>query len=109
MSKERQKRREERERLAAVAAAERQAVAAKRARREARREAVRRHLPATHSRQTGLLAEKRRREVLATGAVLVVLNLVVFAVARDWALTALLVVASVLGAPILYLMMFRRS
>ena len=56
-----------------------------------------------------MLAEKRRREVLATVAVLVVLNVLVFAVARDWALTALLVVASLLGAPILYLMLFRRD
>ena len=109
MSKERQKRREERERLAAAATAERLAAAERRARREARRQVVTRYLPATHSRQTGVLAEKRRREVLATGLVLVVLNLLVFAVARDWALAALLVVASVLGAPVLYLMMFRRS
>jgi len=109
MSKERARRRQERERLAAVAAAERRAVAEKAARRVARKQAVTRHLPPTHSRQTGLLAERKRREVLATGAVLLVLNLLVFAVARDWALTALLVVASLLGAPILYLMMFRRS
>jgi Flp pilus assembly protein TadB len=109
VSKERARRREERERQAAVAAAERQAAAEKQARREARKQTVTRYLPATHSRQTGLLAEKRRREVFATGAVLVVLNLVVFAVAGDWALTALLVVASILGAPILYLMLFRRD
>ena len=109
MSKERQRRRDERERMAAVAAAGRAAAAEKRARRDARRQAMARYLPATHSRQTGLLAERRRREVLATGAVLLVLNLLVFAIARDWALTALLVVASLLGAPILYLMMFRRS
>jgi hypothetical protein len=92
VSKERQRRREERQ-----------------ARRDARRQVVTKYLPAAHSRPTGVLAEKRRREVLATGAVLVVLNILVFAVARDWALTALLVVASVLGAPILYLMMFRRA
>jgi Flp pilus assembly protein TadB len=109
VSKERARRREERERQAAVAAAERRAAAEKQARRDRRREAVTRLLPAPHSRQTGVLAEKRRREVLATGAVLAVLNLLVFAVARDWALTALLVVASILGAPILYLMMFRRD
>jgi Flp pilus assembly protein TadB len=109
MSKERARRREERERLAAAASAERRAAAERRARRDARKQAVTRLLPATHSRQTGLLAEKRRREVFATGAVLVVLNLLVFAVAGDWALTALLVVASLLGAPILYLMMFRRD
>ena len=47
--------------------------------------------------------------MLATVAVLVVLNILFFAVARDWALTALLLVTSVLGAPILYLMMFKRD
>jgi Flp pilus assembly protein TadB len=109
VSKERARRREERERLAAVTAAQRQASAEKAARREARRQSLSRCLPATHSRQTGLLAERKRREVLATGAVLAVLNLVVFAVAGDWALTALLLVASVLGAPILHLMLFKRS
>jgi Flp pilus assembly protein TadB len=109
VSKERARRREERERLAAAAAAERQAAAERHARKQARKQAVTKYLPATHSRQTGVLAEKKRREVLATGAVLVVLNILVFAMARDWALTALLVVASILGAPILYLMMFRRD
>lgn len=109
MSKERARRREERERLAAVAAAEREAAAAKQARRDARRHAVTRLLPVTHSRQTGLLAERKRNEALATAGVLVVLNIVFFALARDWALSALLVVASILGAPILYLMMFRRD
>jgi hypothetical protein len=109
MSKERARRREERERLAAVAAAERQAAAEKAARRQVRKQSLARYLPATHSRQTGVLAERKRREVLATVAVLAVLNLVVFAVARDWALTALLLVASVLGAPILHLMLFKRS
>jgi Flp pilus assembly protein TadB len=109
VSKERARRREERERQAALAAAERRAAAEKQARRAARKQSVARFVPAGHSRQTGPLAERKRREVLATVAVLVVLNILFFAVARDWALTALLVVTSVLGAPILYLMLFRRD
>jgi Flp pilus assembly protein TadB len=109
MSKERARRREERERLAAVAAAEREVAAAKQARRGARRQAVAKRLPAGHSRQTGPLAERKRREILATVAVLVVLNILVFAVSRDAALAALMVVVSILGAPILYLMLFRRD
>ena len=109
MSKERARRREERERLAAVAAAEREAAALKQAKRDARKQSVTKYLPATHSKQTGLLAEKKRREMLATVAVLVVLNILVFAVARDAALAALMVVVSILGAPILYLMLFRRD
>ncbi len=82
MSKERQRRREERERQAAVAAAA--AAGGRREAGDAGRPASSpstRWLPATHSRQTGLLAEKRRREGLATVAVLVVLNILVFAVA----------------------------
>ena len=109
MSKERAQRRVEREREAAAAAAERQEAAERQAKRDSRKQAVAKYLPAAHSRQTGLIAEKKRREVLATVAVLVVLNILIFAVARDWALTALLVVVSVLGAPILYLMLFRRD
>ena len=109
MSKERARRREEREREAAAAAAERQVAAERQAKRDSRKQAVAKYRPAAHSRQTGVLAEKKRREVLATVAVLVVLNILMFAVARDWALTALLVVVSVLGAPILYLMLFRRD
>lgn len=108
MSKERARRREERERQAAVAAEQRKALAVKQARRAARKQAVTKYLPATHSRQTGLLAARKRREALTTAGVLVVLNIVVFAVARDWALTALLLVASVLGAPVLHLMLFKR-
>jgi hypothetical protein len=109
VSKERARRREERERLAALAASEREAAAARLARRRARKQAITKCLPAAHSRQTGTLAERKRNEVLATAGVLVVLNIVFFAVARDGALTALLVVGSILGAPILYLMMFRRD
>ena len=109
MSKERARRREERERLAAVAASERQAAALRQAKRDARKRAVTRFLPQSHSRQSGSLAERKRREMIATVGVLVVLNILMFAVARDWALTALLVVVSVLGAPILYLMLFRRD
>jgi Flp pilus assembly protein TadB len=109
VSKERARRREERERLAARAAAEREAAAARRAKRDARKQSVTRYLPASHSRQTGLLAERKRREVLGTVAVLVVLNIVFYAVAQDAALAALMVVVSILGAPILHLMLFKRD
>ena len=111
MSKERAQRRAERE-AAATEAAEQRAVEAQReARRRARTERVTGLLPRTSSsgRQTGLLAERKRREVLATVALLVVVNLLVFAVARDNGLTALLLVASVLGAPIVHMMIFRRT
>ena len=109
MSKERAQRREERERLAAVAEAERRAAAVKQARRRSRRDALRRLLPATHSRQTGPLAERRRREAGATFAVLVALNLLVFAFSRSVAMTAFTLVASLLTFPVVHLMLFRRN
>jgi len=109
VSKERQRRREERERQAAAAAAQRDAAAARTARRTARKRSLTRWLPAKHSRQTGPLAERRRREAGATFAVLAALNLLVFAFSRDWGLTALTLIASVLGAPVVHLMLFRRN
>ncbi|MXG91095.1 hypothetical protein [Nocardioides flavescens] len=112
MSKERARRRAERE-VAQAAEAERRTAAAEReARRDVRRERLTGWLPSSTpapGRQRGALAEKRRRQVLATLALLVVVNLLLFAVARDPALSGLLLVASVLGAPIVHMMMFRRT
>src|SRR4029450_11891261 len=45
----------------------------------------------------------------ATVAVLVALNLLVFAFSRDWYLTGLTLVASLLGAPIVHMMLFRKG
>jgi hypothetical protein len=109
VSKERAVRRAEREAAAAALAEKRAAEAERETRRRARSARVSGWLPSSTGRQTGLLAERKRREVLATVALLVVVNLLVFAVARDTGLTALLLVASVLGAPILHMMLFRRS
>ena len=110
MSKERAQLRAHREAAAAAAAEKRAAEAEREARRRARTQRVTGLLPRSSSgRQTGLLAERKRRELLATVALLVVVNLLVFAVARDNGLTALLLVASVLGAPIVHMMIFRRT
>src|SRR4051812_30702647 len=110
MSKERAHLRAQREAAAAASAEKRAAEAERESRRRARAQRVTGLLPKSSTgRQTGLLAERRRREILATVALLVVVNLLVFAVARDGGLTALLVVASVLGAPIVHMMIFRRT
>ena len=109
MSKERKVRREERERLAAETAAARAAEAERQAKRQARTQAVTSRLPQRHSRQTGVLAERRRNQVGVTFALLVAFNLLVFAFQPDWSLRALVLVASVLGAPVLYTMLFRRT
>jgi hypothetical protein len=109
MSKERQKRRAEREAEVAAAAAVRAAAADKRARRDARKEKLTGWLPKATSRQTGSLAEKRRRQAGGTFAVLVAFNLLVFAFSQDFYITGLTVVASLLGAPIVHMMLFRKD
>jgi hypothetical protein len=109
VSKERAQRRAERESAAARLAEQRSAEAERRARRAARKDRLTGWLPKPAARQTGLLAEKRRRQAGATFAVLVAVNLLVFAFTEDWYLTALTLVASVLGAPIVHMMLFRRG
>ena len=109
MSKERKVRREERERLAAETAAARTAEAERQAKRQARSRAVTSWLPQRHSRQTGPLAERRRNQMGVTFALLAAVNLLVFAFTPEWSLRALVLVASVLGAPVVYTMLFRRA
>ena len=111
MSKERQRRRAEREAAVALQAEKRAVEAKRRARRAAVRESLFGWLPrpAARQRQTGVLAEKRRRQAGLTFAVLVALNLLVFAFSRDWYLTGLTLVASVLGAPIVHMIVTRKS
>ena len=109
MSKERKLRREERERVATATAEARAAAAQRQARRQARARAVTSRLPHRHSRQTGVLAERRRNQVGVTFALLVAVNLLVFAFEPDWSLRALVIVASVLAAPVVYTMLFRRT
>ena len=109
MSKERQQRRAEREAAAARAAEQRAAEAQKQARRDARKDRLTGWVPRPPARQTGLLAEKRRRQAGATFAVLVAFNMLVFAFTESWYLTALTLIASLLGAPIVHMMLFRRT
>jgi Flp pilus assembly protein TadB len=109
MSKERQQRRATRQAEQASAAALRAAEAEKQARRDARRERMTGWVPRPTGRQTGLLAEKRRRQAGGTFALLVAVNLLVFAFTEDWYVTALTLVASVLGAPVVHMMLFRKG
>ena len=83
MSKERAQRRAEREREAAVKAAARARTAERRARATARKRTLTGWLPRPHV-MPGTLAARRRREVAATIAVLVALNLLVWIVRPDW-------------------------
>jgi len=109
MSKERQQRRAVREAEQAAAAAQRAAAREKQDRREARVEKLTGWVPRPPARQTGLLAEKRRRQAGLTFAVLVAVNLLVFAFSRDWYLTGFTLVASLLGAPIVHMILTRKG
>jgi hypothetical protein len=109
VSKERQQRRAEREAAAAVLAQKRAAEAERQARRGARKEKLTGWVPKPAARPTGLLAEKRRRQAGLTFAVLVALNLLVFAFTRDWYLTAFTLVASLLGAPVVHMILTRKG
>ncbi len=109
MSKERAKRRAERETAAALVAQQRAAEAERRARRGARKEKLVGWVPRRAARRPGLLAEKRRRQAGMTFAVLVAFNLLVFALTRDGYLTALTLVASLLGAPIVHMILTRKG
>ena len=109
MSKERAQRRAEREAAAAKVAERRAADAHRRARRAARKDQLTGWVPKAGGRPTGLLAEKRRRQAGATFAVLVAFNLLVFAFTRDVYMVAFTLVASLLGAPIVHMMLFKRN
>jgi len=96
MSKERARRREEREREAAIRTAARAAEAERAARRRARKASLRRRLvPLTTGRQTGVLARRRRTRLNVVVLVLLALQVLVWVVRPDWQarLAALLVAA----------------
>ena len=107
MSKERARRRAERERERAIRAAARAAEEERRQRRAARRRAVSGLVPTPRWRP-GLLARRRRRQVATTLAVLLALNVVVWFVRDDWAARILAVMVSLLVAPVVHTMLFRR-
>ena len=96
MSKERARRREEREREAAIRTAARAAEAERAARRRALKASLRRRLvPLTTGRQTGVLARRRRTRLNVVVLVLLALQVLVWVVRPDWQarLAALLVAA----------------
>jgi Flp pilus assembly protein TadB len=108
MSKERARRREDREREAAIVRAARAREAERRERRTARGRAVSRLLPRRHSRQTGPLAERRRRQVGVTIALVAAVNLLVWLFFPGWPARTMVLVVSLLVAPVLHTMLFRR-
>jgi len=107
MSKERAHRREAREREAAIVAAARASDAERRARQQRRRRAFRSRFPRRRGRPTGVVAARRRREVGATIAVLLVLNVLVWVVFPDWPMRTMVLLVSLLAAPVLHTLLFR--
>jgi hypothetical protein len=55
-----------------------------------------------------VLAERRRRQNGALGAVLLAINVLVWIFSDDWALRAAALVVSLLVAPVLPVLLFRR-
>ena len=107
MSKERQVRRAEREREAAVRAAARARQEERRQRSAARRRALTGWLPRPR-RTPGLLARRRRREVTFTVCLLLALNVLVWVTRPEWGLRVLALMVSLLVAPVVHTMLFRR-
>jgi hypothetical protein len=106
MSKERARRRAERERAAAARAAVHAREAERRARTRARKAALSRWLPRSRL-LPGELAARRRREVAVTVAILVALNLLVWIVRPDWESRLAAAAVSLLVAPVLHLFVRR--
>lgn len=108
MSRERARRRAERERDQAIRVAAQAAQAQRRERRTARRRLVTGRLPRGRGRPTGVLAQRARHRLQATVALLVLLNLLAWLVVGDVATSVLLVVVSLLVAPVVHTLLWRR-
>jgi hypothetical protein len=109
VSRERQQRRAQREAALAQLSAERVAAAERHAKSDRRKARVLQWVPKVAPRQSGLLADRKARQFRATVAVLIAVNLLVFALTRDGYLTGFTVVASLLGAPIVHMMLFGKK
>ena len=114
MSKERARRRAEREREAAIRTAARAAQAERRERRRSRGRTLRAATvgrvrpPSSSGRPVGILARRNRQQTTGLVVVLVLLNLVVWVVRGDWAAVLGALVVSALVYPVLKLLLFAR-
>ena len=114
MSKERARRRAEREREAAVKAAARAAEAERRERKAARTRALRRHttdrMPrlSPTGRDTGALAHRRRVETSMLLAMLVAINVLVWVIRPDAQARVGVLVVSALAFPVLHVLLLPR-
>jgi hypothetical protein len=91
-----------------VVTAARAASAERRERQARRRTAVQSRLPRRRSRPTGVLAQRRRRQVGATIAMLLAINVLVWVIFPDWPARTMVLIVSLLVGPVLHTMLFRR-
>ncbi len=89
-------------------AAARAAQAERRERGRRRRRALTGWVPRRRTRPSGILERRRRGQVRATVALLVVANVLLWVFVPSWSARALGVVVSLLAAPVLHTMLFRR-
>ncbi len=108
MSKERARRRAEREREQAIRTAARARADERLRRRSTRRRALLGWLPQPHW-QPGLLARRRRRQVATTIGLLVVGNALVWFASPAWEIRIVMAMVSLLAAPVLHTLLFRRK
>lgn len=109
MSKERARRRAQREQEAAMRAAAHATEQERRERRAARKRALARRLPKWGTgRQTGILAQRRRAQTTFVVCLLVALNLLLWFIRDEWGIRFGALVVSILAAPVIYTLMFRR-
>jgi hypothetical protein len=110
VSKERARRRAEREREAALKAAARAGERERAERRAARKRAVTARLPRLGGgAQTGQLARRRRQQTTFLLCLLLALNILLWFARDDWAIRLAGVVVSILAAPVLHTLLFRRT
>lgn len=107
MSKERARRRAEREREAAIKQAAHQREMERRTRAQARRWALTGWIPRPHL-TPGVLAARRRTELMATLGLLFLLNLLVWLVRPDWAARLGALVVSAVVFPVVLLAVSRK-
>jgi Flp pilus assembly protein TadB len=105
VSKERARRRAEREREAAILAAARAADAERKERRDARKRALTSRLPRQRRGPSGVIAERRRRQTSLLIVAVVVVNVLVWLASGDWAVRFFAVLLTLLIAPVVQILM----
>ena len=108
MSKDRAHSRAKREREAAIQSAARAEAQARKERRDVRRQSFTSRLPRAHSRPTGVLAQRRRNQLSILFFLLLAVNVLVWVFFPDWAARAGALMVSLLAAPVLHTLMFRK-